>query len=329
MKKLTLLTLLTCTFLLGACSSGKQTSTTTSTKAETTTSSKKVDLNALDLPQLETNVKENEDVVEIVTTQGNIKAKLFPEIAPKAVENFMTHAKEGYYNGTPFHRVIDEFMIQGGDPKGDGTGGESIWKKGFKVEISNRLYHIRGALAMARSQALDSQGSQFYIVQNDQDVSDGLAIQYYPEKIIEAYKKGGTPQLDGNYTVFGQVIEGMDVVDKIAKAMDRLSQFVMPEANINGTRAYMSLILQAEKYYPGFHQMLSEIEKNEMAQLRQVVVKAQKDGEIRSSCNTDLLVQQIRLIFLGKSYQDALRNGLDVNSLREQLYFIYFLIKNK
>lgn len=111
MKKLTLLTLFTCTFLLGACSSGKQTSTTTSTKAETTTSSKKVDLNALDLPQLETNVKENEDVVEIVTTQGNIKAKLFPEIAPKAVENFMTHAKEGYYNGTPFHRVIDEFMI--------------------------------------------------------------------------------------------------------------------------------------------------------------------------------------------------------------------------
>ena len=75
MKKLTLLTLLTCTFLLGACSSGKQTTTTTSTKAETTTSSKKVDLNALDLPQLETNVKENEDVVEIVTTQGNIKAK--------------------------------------------------------------------------------------------------------------------------------------------------------------------------------------------------------------------------------------------------------------
>lgn len=224
MKKLTLLTLLTCTFLLGACSSGKQTSTTTSTKAETTTSSKKVDLNALDLPQLETNVKENEDVVEIVTTQGNIKAKLFPEIAPKAVENFMTHAKEGYYNGTPFHRVIDEFMIQGGDPKGDGTGGESIWKKGFKVEISNRLYHIRGALAMARSQALDSQGSQFYIVQNDQDVSDGLAIQYYPEKIIEAYKKGGTPQLDGNYTVFGQVIEGMDVVDKIAKAEVKTSE---------------------------------------------------------------------------------------------------------
>lgn len=224
MKKLTLLTLLTCTFLLGACSSGKQTSTTTSTKAETTTSSKKVDLNALDLPQLETNVKENEDVVEIVTTQGNIKAKLFPEIAPKAVENFMTHAKEGYYNGTPFHRVIDEFMIQGGDPKGDGTGGESIWKKGFKVEISNRLYHIRGALAMARSQALDSQGSQFYIVQNDQDVSDGLAIQYYPEKIIEAYKKGGTPQLDGNYTVFGQVIEGMDVVDAIAKAEVKTSE---------------------------------------------------------------------------------------------------------
>lgn len=247
MQKLTLLTLLTCTFLLGACSSGKQTTTTTSTKAETTTSSKKVDLNALDLPQLETNVKENEDVVEIVTTQGNIKAKLFPEIAPKAVENFMTHAKEGYYNGTPFHRVIDEFMIQGGDPKGDGTGGESIWKKGFKVEISNRLYHIRGALAMARSQALDSQGSQFYIVQNDQDVSDGLAIQYYPEKIIEAYKNGGTPQLDGNYTVFGQVIEGMDVVDKIAKAEVKSSETGEKSTPVNPVKVEKINIIQEAK----------------------------------------------------------------------------------
>lgn len=218
MKKINLMIAsLACVLLLGACGQ-KEKTTTLSSKETTTSSSKKVDLNSLALPQLDSTIKENEDVVEIVTTQGTIKAKLFPEYAPKAVENFMTHAKEGYYNGTPFHRVIDEFMIQGGDPKGDGTGGESIWKKGFKVETSNHLYHLRGALAMARSQALDSQGSQFYIVQNDQDVSDGLAIQYYPEKIIEAYKNGGTPQLDGNYTVFGQVIEGMDVVDKIAKA---------------------------------------------------------------------------------------------------------------
>ena len=108
-------------------------------------------------------------------------------------------------------------------------------------------------------------------------------------------------------------------VDNIAKAMDRLSQFILPEENINGTRAYMTLILQAEKYYPGFHQLLCEIEKNEMVQLKQIIINAQKNGEIRSTCNTDLLVQQIRLVFLGKSYQDALKNGLDINGLREQL----------
>lgn len=118
-------------------------------------------------------------------------------------------------------------------------------------------------------------------------------------------------------------------VDNIAKAMDRLSQFILPEENINETRAYMTLILQAEKYYPGFHQLLCEIEKNEMVQLKQIIINAQKNGEIRSTCNADLLVQQIRLVFLGKSYQDALKNGLDINGLREQLYFIYFLIKNK
>ena len=156
--------------------------------------------------------------MELVTTEGSVKIKLFPEQAPKAVENFVTHAKEGYYKDTPFHRVMKDFMIQGGDPKGDGTGGESIWNKGFKTEISNQLYNIRGALSMARSESRSSNGSQFFIVTNSEDVSDGLAIQYYPEKIIEQYKKGGTPQLDGEYTVFGQVTEGMDVVDKIAGA---------------------------------------------------------------------------------------------------------------
>lgn len=201
--------------LLAACSNG---TTTSSETAESTSSSEAVDLNALTLPQLETEIQENEDVVEMVTGEGTITIKLFPELAPKAVENFMTHAKDGYYDGVTFHRVIEEFMIQGGDPKGDGTGGESIWGEGFGEEISNQLYHIRGALAMAKSSLPNSQGSQFYIVQNDQDVSDGLAIQHYPQKIIDAYKDGGTPSLDFKYTVFGQVIEGMDVVDKIAKA---------------------------------------------------------------------------------------------------------------
>ncbi len=202
-------------FTLAACSVSAKGDTQ---KEATSTSETKVDLSKIALPQLETAIQENESVVEIETTAGNITVKLFPEIAPKAVENFVTHAKEGYYDGTPFHRVIEGFMIQGGDPDGNGTGGESIWGKGFKVEISNQLYHIRGALSMARSSALDSQGSQFFIVQNDEDASKNLAIQFTPEKIIEAYKTGGVPSLDGSYTVFGQVTEGMDIVDKIAQA---------------------------------------------------------------------------------------------------------------
>ncbi|MFC4771469.1 peptidylprolyl isomerase [Enterococcus hermanniensis] len=200
--------------LLAACGTSSSTSSTKETSTKTTESS--VDLNKLDLPQLSTDVSKDEYLVEMVTTEGSIKIKLFPKQAPKAVENFVKHAKDGYYKDTPFHRVIQDFMIQGGDPKGDGTGGESIWKKGFKTEDSNQLYNIRGALSMARASSRNSNGSQFFIVTNNEDVSDGLAIQYYPKKIIDAYKKGGAPSLDGDYTVFGQVIEGMDVVDKIA-----------------------------------------------------------------------------------------------------------------
>src|SRR5699024_2867084 len=206
--------------LLSGCGSNESQTAATSNSQETSqsTTSSTVDLNEIELPQLDSEVKENEDLVEMETTAGKIKIKLFPEIAPKAVENFMTHAKEGYYKGTPFHRVIEEFMIQGGDPEGTGMGGESIWGEGFEVELSDQLYHIRGALSMARGQALDSQGSQFFIVQNDQDMSKNLAIQFTPEKIIETYKKRGSPCLDGEYTVFGQVTDGMEIVDKIAKA---------------------------------------------------------------------------------------------------------------
>ncbi|KAF1296604.1 peptidylprolyl isomerase [Enterococcus sp. JM4C] len=212
--------------LLTACSSGnttKSASSTSSTEKATTekstaASSDEVDLNSLELPQLDAELKENESAVEIETTAGNIKLKLFPEIAPKAVENFMTHAKEGYYDGVIFHRVVEDFMIQGGDPDGTGAGGESIWGEPFETEISEQLYHIRGALSMAKTQEPVSIGSQFFIVQNTQDVSDGLLNNYYPKAIIDAYKNGGVPQLDGGYTVFGQVYEGMDTVDKIAKA---------------------------------------------------------------------------------------------------------------
>ncbi|MGQ4067316.1 peptidylprolyl isomerase [Enterococcus mundtii] len=207
-------------FAAGCTSNGSDTassSTKESTEKTTETSTvESIDLNSLELPQLNTEVADNEDLVEMVTTKGTIKIKLFPELVPKAVENFLTHAKDGYYDGVTFHRVIQDFMIQGGDPEGNGTGGESIWGEGFETEISNQLYNIRGALSMARTQDPNSNGSQFFIVQNSDDMHDGLLKDDYPQAIIDAYKNGGYPSLDGEYTVFGQVVEGMDVVDAIA-----------------------------------------------------------------------------------------------------------------
>ncbi|MEH7275943.1 peptidylprolyl isomerase [Neobacillus vireti] len=171
-------------------------------------------------PQLSKEVSENEKLVEMETTMGNIKIKLFPEYAPKAVENFVTHGEEGYYDGLIFHRVINDFMIQGGDPNGDGTGGESIYGKPFEDEFSNNLYNLRGALSMANSGA-NTNGSQFFIVQKksvDPAMKTEMEKAEFPKEIIEAYEEqGGTPWLDRRHTVFGQVIEGMDIVDKIAE----------------------------------------------------------------------------------------------------------------
>ena len=99
-----------------------------------------------------------------VKDYGDITVKFFPNEAPKAVENFITHAKEGYYDGTIFHRVIYDFMIQGGDPAGDGSGGESIWGTDFEDEFAEQLVPIRGALCMANS-GVDTNASQFFIVQ--------------------------------------------------------------------------------------------------------------------------------------------------------------------
>jgi peptidyl-prolyl cis-trans isomerase B (cyclophilin B) len=171
-------------------------------------------------PQLSTEVAENERLVEMETSMGNIKIKLFPEGAPKAVENFIKHSEEGYYDGQIFHRVIKDFMIQGGDPNGNGTGGESIWGVPFEDEFSNNLFNIRGALSMANA-GENTNGSQFFIVQSnklDPSMKSQMEqIDTYTKEIIAAYEKlGGTPWLDHRHTVFGQVIEGMDVVDKIA-----------------------------------------------------------------------------------------------------------------
>lgn len=125
-------------------------------------------------PQLTTDVQAGEVLVEMNTTLGTIKIKLFPEQAPKTVENFLGHAKSGYYNGIIFHRVIQDFMIQGGDPTGTGMGGESIWGDSFEDEFSNELFNLRGALSMANA-GPNTNGSQFFIVQMKHLPSDIFA----------------------------------------------------------------------------------------------------------------------------------------------------------
>jgi len=163
-----------------------------------------------------------ETVAIFKTNMGDISVRLFPQAAPKTVENFVTHAKNGYYNGTIFHRIIENFMIQGGDPTGTGRGGESIWGHGFEDEFDRDLHNIRGALSMANTSMPFSNGSQFFIVQA-KEVSADLLRQMkalpdlFPEESIKAYEElGGTPWLDNKHTVFGQVFEGMDVVDNIS-----------------------------------------------------------------------------------------------------------------
>ncbi len=171
-------------------------------------------------PQLTNSLGENEIQAVIKTNHGDVTVKLFKDIAPKTVENFTTHAKNGYYDGQIFHRVIKDFMVQGGDPTGTGMGGESIWGGTFEDEFSTEAFNLYGALSMANA-GPGTNGSQFFIVQLKEVPSQMLSQLEgagYPEEIIEAYKtQGGTPWLDQRHTVFGHVIAGMDIVEKIAE----------------------------------------------------------------------------------------------------------------
>ncbi len=207
--------------IMSACGNSSETDEKSSTDEETAppqSDQKKEETEVTEYPQF-TEVQENEKVAVIHTTKGDIKVKLFPEEAPKTVENFVKHSKDGYYDGVIFHRVIQDFMLQTGDPQGTGAGGESIWGEPFEDEFSNKLANFRGALSMA-NRGPNTNGSQFFIVQK-KDVGSDMIQQMqdvgFPEKIIDLYKEhGGTPWLDGKHAVFGQVIEGMDVVDEIA-----------------------------------------------------------------------------------------------------------------
>lgn len=183
---------------------------------------------------------QGEEIAVMHTSMGDIKIKFFPEEAPKAVENFKTLAKDGYYDGITFHRVINDFMIQGGDPTGTGSGGESMYGEDFEDEFSPNLYNFRGALSMANA-GPNTNGSQFFIVQAKTvtegywDYIDEIVAEYGTENVLynsqtgnmvkvnysdearQIYNEiGGTPHLDYCHTVFGQVFEGMEVVDAIA-----------------------------------------------------------------------------------------------------------------
>lgn len=141
--------------------------------------------------QAEENSMKNRPIVQIETTQGTIEVALRPDIAPKAVENFLTHAKDGYYNGVIFHRVIKGFMIQTGDPTGTGRGGASIWNAPFEDEIDPSVKFDHPAILAMANAGPKTNGSQFFIT------------------------TAATPWLNGKHTIFGEVIKGLDVVKKI------------------------------------------------------------------------------------------------------------------
>ena len=138
-----------------------------------------------------TKLDSNSTILVLETNQGKIELRLFPKVAPLAVENFTTHVKNGYYNGVIFHRVIKDFMIQGGDPTGTGRGGESIWHKEFINEYAPNVVFDKPFLLAMANHGENTNGSQFFITVKP------------------------TPWLNGGYTIFGEVISGQDVVKKI------------------------------------------------------------------------------------------------------------------
>jgi peptidylprolyl isomerase len=152
-------------------------------------------------------------VVVLETNVGKIELKMFPKAAPLAVENFVTHVKQGYYNGLIFHRVIKGFMIQGGDPTGTGRGGESIWHKEFKNEYAPNLVFDRPFLLAMANHAPNTNGRQIFIT------------------TVPA------PHLNGGYTIFGEVVKGKQVVRKIENVTTSAGDRPMFDQKIK--RAYL------------------------------------------------------------------------------------------
>lgn len=173
----------------------------------------------MDYPQLDLTKAEGPKAT-IKTSLGDVRVQLFAKLVPKTVKNFVELAKKGYYDGVLFHRVIPDFMIQGGDSTGTGRGGESIYGKAFEDEFSDQLFNFNGALSMANA-GPNTNGSQFFIVSASRVPANMLGqmkMVGYPQEVINHYKEnGGTPWLDHRHTVFGQVLSGMEIVEKISK----------------------------------------------------------------------------------------------------------------
>ncbi len=212
-----------------------------------------------DLPQLQP-VQKGENLATLHTNYGDITMRFFGEYAPQSVFNFLSLADEGYYDGITFHRVINDFVIQGGDPTGTGSGGESIFGSDFDNEVSPFLRHFPGAVAMANA-GPNTNGSQFYIVESDTvegsvaeeleyfknnpyELLDTVDFDFYLSEFISPIvadlylKNGGLPTLDSQYTVFGQVIDGMDVVHKIAEVKTNNSDKPLEDVIIQSIDIY-------------------------------------------------------------------------------------------
>ncbi len=261
-----------------ASASASESSSKTTESSSSSTPSKKYTLKELGLGMDYLDDKEHkagyqletpdvgEEIAIMHTSMGDISMRFFPEAAPNTVENFITHAKDGYYDGLIFHRVIDDFMIQGGDPNGDGTGGESVSGEPFEDEFSNKLLNLRGSVAMANSGA-DTNGSQFFINQNKtvdmsmyeksweatynalceykaQGTLDST-LEYYknaaytsfydtevvPDDVKKLYEKvGGNPSLDG---AFNAADRGHTVFAQVIKGMDVVDKIAAVETSYN------------------------------------------------------------------------------------------------
>lgn len=220
---------------------------------------------------------EGEEIAILHTTMGDIYMRFFPDAAPKTVENFLTHAKNGYYDGLIFHRVINDFMIQGGDPKGDGTGGESVSGGKFEDEFSNKLFNIRGSVAMANS-GPDTNGSQFFI--NQCKTADFDSAQTYwesvyssicesqaagqlemflsmygqsytafyntdivPDDVKKLYEKeGGNPQLDG---AFNALDRGHTVFAQVFKGMDVVDKIAAVKTDSSNNKPVEDVVIES------------------------------------------------------------------------------------